>query len=89
MTTEITHDALLALTSPASSDVEAIVVGQHNNVFDVLGLHQVDGGWAVRLFAPSAERVTVETLSGELLANLVRVHDAGFFVGFNLIWHYC
>ncbi len=82
MTTEITHDALLALTSPASSDVEAIVVGQHNNVFDVLGLHQVDGGWAVRLFAPSAERVTVETLSGELLANLVRVHDAGFFVGF-------
>lgn len=82
MTTEITHDALLALTSPASSDVEAIVVGQHNNVFDVLGLHQVDGGWAVRLFAPSAERVTVETLSGALLANLVRVHDAGFFVGF-------
>ncbi|AXF84990.1 1,4-alpha-glucan branching enzyme GlgB [Ephemeroptericola cinctiostellae] len=82
MTTEITHDALLALTSPASSDVEAIVVGQHNNVFDVLGLHQVDGGWAVRLFAPSAERVTVETLSGVLLANLVRVHDAGFFVGF-------
>ena len=82
MTTEITHNALLALASPASSDVEAIVIGQHNNVFDVLGLHQVDGGWAVRLFAPSAERVTVETLSGELLANLVRVHDAGFFVGF-------
>ena len=82
MTTEITHDALLALVSPAPSDIEAIVIGRHNNVFDVLGLHQVDGGWAVRLFAPSAERVSVETLSGTLLANLVRVHDAGFFVGF-------
>ena len=82
MTTEITHEALLALASPATSDVDAIVAGQHNNVFDVLGLHQVDGGWVVRLLAPSAERVSVETLSGKALTNLVRIHDAGFFVGF-------
>ena len=84
------EQTLIDCASPPMDEIQAIVDGRHPNVFGILGLHDIgdaredDSGdsaaWAVRIFAPYAARVTVETLSGEPLAELTRVHDAGFFV---------
>lgn len=72
----------LSAATPPPEVVDLIVHGQHANVFEVLGLQALDASnWAVRVFAPTAEHVSVETLKGVALAQLTRVHDGGFFVG--------
>ncbi len=62
----------------------AIVSGEHGDPFAILGPHvdPVAGGTIVRTFAPQAARVEVTAPdSGELLAELTRVHEAGLFAG--------
>ena len=83
---------LIDYATPPMDEIQALIDGRHTNAFGILGLHDIgdapedDSGdsaaWAIRVFAPHAASVTVETLSGEVLANLVRVHDAGFFVSY-------
>ena len=84
--------AAIDCAMPLSDEIQAIVDGRHTNAFGVLGLHDIgdsaedDSGdsaaWAIRIFAPNAAHLTVETLSGEVVASLSRVHDAGFFVSY-------
>ena len=84
--------AAIDCAMPPMDEIQAIVDGRHTNAFGVLGLHDIgdsaedDSGdsaaWAIRIFAPNAAHLTVETLSGEVVASLSRVHDAGFFVSY-------
>lgn len=61
--------------------IAAIVEARHGDPFAVLGPHQVEGCLVVRAFVPHAERLSVLGKDGEVLAELHRRHDAGFFEG--------
>ena len=63
----------------SGADVAAIVAGTHGDPFGVLGLHEVEGAWVARAFAPGAETLSVQTLQGGHLGPLARRHEAGFF----------
>ncbi|MBM3605347.1 MAG: 1,4-alpha-glucan branching protein GlgB [Alphaproteobacteria bacterium] len=58
-----------------SSDIEAILRGNHHDPFAVLGRH--DG--QLRVFAPQAAEVAAVTSDGDTM--LERVHPEGFFSG--------
>ena len=61
--------------------VEAIVEGRHDNPFSFLGMHRVDGGICVRAMLPAAQQMAViESATGKIAAEGVRVHRDGFFV---------
>jgi len=61
--------------------INALVNGNYDDVFSVLGMHQ-DKGLTVRAFLPGAEVVDViESSTGEQVAALQKQHDAGFFSG--------
>jgi 1,4-alpha-glucan branching enzyme len=62
-------------------EVLAVVRGQHADPFAVLGLHDTDEGWVLRVFIPHAETVTAFTHGGRSLGELTRRHDEGFFEG--------
>lgn len=66
------------------SDVEAIVRGRHGNPFATLGLQGGNGApVAINVFAPQAAEVeVVDSLTGEKLGPLKRIHPEGFFSGF-------
>jgi 1,4-alpha-glucan branching enzyme len=65
----------------AVSDIGAVVGGQHDNPFQILGLHKSGSNFVARAFVPGAERVTVRTLAGKMLGELERRDAAGFFEG--------
>ena len=62
-------------------EAEAIVTGRHENVFAVLGLHEMDQGFVARCFLPGAEAVEAFDPRGKSLGTLTRIHDAGLFEG--------
>ncbi len=67
---------------PEKEVIGAIVSGAHSDPFAVLGPRVVQGGVIVNAFVPGAEALTViERTSGEPLAELERLDDAGFFSG--------
>ena len=67
---------------PAQDAISAIVSGAHGDPFAVLGPRVVEGGVTISAFVPHAESLSVIARgSGETLAGLERVHDAGFFSG--------
>ena len=59
----------------------AIVHGSHGDPFSVLGLHKTGKLWIARAFVPGADKMTVESLSGQNLGSIDKRHDAGFFEG--------
>jgi 1,4-alpha-glucan branching enzyme len=62
--------------------VEALVHGDHDNPFALLGPHVVEsGGLVIRSFQPTAARVRVIDEAGVEIAELERQHPAGFFAG--------
>jgi len=61
--------------------VEAIVAGRSGDPFGVLGPHDVGKSRVVRVFLPSANAVAAISTSGEVLTQLQKINDAGFFVG--------
>ncbi len=61
--------------------INAVVDGRHGNPFSVLGLHQEGKDFAVRVFVPGAQTVSVATLDGTRIGSLERRNDAGFFEG--------
>ena len=68
--------------APEPEAIAAILGGTHGDPFAVLGPHGVEGGVAIRAFVPDAEAVTVIARdTNEPLAELERIHDAGFFAG--------
>jgi len=66
---------------PPDPQVEAIVEARHDNPFALLGMHCVDGEICVRAMLPAAQQmVVVESATGKIAAEGVRVHRDGFFV---------
>ena len=59
----------------------AIVHGSHGNPFSVLGLHKAGKQWIARAFVPGADKIIVESLSGQNLGAIDKRHEAGFFEG--------
>jgi 1,4-alpha-glucan branching enzyme len=63
---------------------DAIVYGNHGDPFAILGMHADPdaGGLSIRAFQPHASRVeAVDATTGNVVADLARVHEAGFFAG--------
>ncbi len=65
----------------SKAEVDALVVGQHHDPFAVLGLHKVGRGFVSRAFVSGADTLSVHTLDGVKVGDLVKAHDAGFFEG--------
>jgi 1,4-alpha-glucan branching enzyme len=67
---------------PPKDAIDAIVSGAYRDPFAVLGPHRVEDGLAIRAFVPDAEALTVvKRDTGEQLAELERLDNAGFFSG--------
>ena len=61
--------------------VEAIVGARHDNPFAFLGMHNSDGGICVRAMLPAAQQMAVvESATGNIAAEGIRVHPDGLFV---------
>ena len=58
---------------------EALVRGNHDNPFAILGVHHSGKQRTVRAFLPQAQRVAVVDTTGDVLADMQRVHDGGVF----------
>lgn len=64
------------------SQINALVSGNYDEIFSVLGMHQHDKSLIVRALLPGAESVDVITSKdGHKVATLERLHDDGFFAG--------
>src|SRR5215813_14555987 len=62
--------------------IDALVHGDHDDPFGLLGPHLVTGvGLVIRSFQPTASRVRVIDEQGAEVAELERKHPAGFFAG--------
>jgi 1,4-alpha-glucan branching enzyme len=77
-----------AAAAPAGGDIrmqiDALLRGEHDNPFYLLGMHREppDEEVVVRTFQPHASHVwVIDSASGEVVAELERVHPAGFFAG--------
>lgn len=57
--------------------IEAIVGGYHNDVFAVLGPHQLEGQVAIRVFVP--DTAAMQVLIGKKKIEMTQHHPAGFF----------
>lgn len=69
--------------APAEA-VAAVLAADHRDPFAFFGMHRFggDGPLMVRAFLPDAEAVAVvDTATGEVAAELPRVHEAGVFAG--------
>ncbi len=74
----------VSVSSPSLCDrLSAILRGDESDPFSYLGMHRdADGALVVRGFYPTASAVTVlDRESGDAVAELECVHDAGFFAG--------
>ncbi len=63
------------------SQYEALVAGQHDNPFAVLGPHPGPHGREVRTLQPGARSVALLDPDGNKLATMQEVHSGGLFVG--------
>jgi 1,4-alpha-glucan branching enzyme len=59
--------------------VNALVEGRHADPFSVLGLHKVGTTRIVRAFQPQASQVDLVDVSGQVLAQMERIHPNGLF----------
>jgi 1,4-alpha-glucan branching enzyme len=62
-------------------EIMAIVEARHGNPFAFLGMHETPAGICVRAILPTAEKISVvDSASGQIAAEGVRVHPDGVFV---------
>ncbi|MES2356321.1 MAG: 1,4-alpha-glucan branching protein GlgB [Pseudomonadota bacterium] len=68
---------------PNTTEITAIVAGNHNDPFAFLGLHENESGaMEVRTFQPSATQVIVlDAKSGKKITELEKIDEAGLFCG--------
>ena len=67
---------------PADEQIRAVVGAWTGDPFAILGMHGDGGDVVVRAFAPQASRAdVVDAATGDIVANLPRVHRDGFFAG--------
>src|SRR5215472_4297780 len=63
------------------SQVAAILQARHDNPFAFLGMHHCGDGICVRAMLPDAQQMAVvDSATGNIAAEGVRVHPDGFFV---------
>jgi len=61
--------------------IQAILEARHGDPFSFLGMHKTGAGVAVRAMLPQAEELTiVDSATGEVAAEAVRMHPDGFYV---------
>ena len=65
----------------SKDEVDALVGGQHQDPFAMLGVHKTDKGWVARAFVHGADSLTAESLDGKKLGELQKTHASGFFEG--------
>jgi len=62
------------------AEIQALVLGHHDDAFSVLGMHAAGGGLVVRTLLPWAGTVHLcDRGSGEIVGVLERIHPAGLF----------
>ncbi len=62
--------------------IEAIVQGQYEDIFSVLGLHTSDQGMIFRVFLPNADKVSiVDKKTNRVVLKLTQIHEQGLFEG--------
>src|SRR3954454_10435321 len=68
---------------PPAAAIDAIATGRHGDPFTVLGPHtDATGTTGIGAFLPDAEQAhVVDANTGEVLAELERLHGQGFFFG--------
>jgi 1,4-alpha-glucan branching enzyme len=66
---------------PEKDAVAALVAGRHGDPFAILGPHRCADGVSIRVMAPAAKSVEAIDETGQVLASLDKLHDAGFFAG--------
>jgi 1,4-alpha-glucan branching enzyme len=62
-----------------TTEFDALVNGQHNNPFAILGLQRTKKGRVVRTLQPGAKSVDLVDPQGNTLATMQRLHDGGLF----------
>ena len=62
-----------------TTEFDALVNGQHNNPFAILGLQRTRHGRVVRTLQPGAKSVDLVDRKGNTLAAMQRLHDGGLF----------
>ena len=62
-----------------NTEFDALVNGQHNNPFAILGLQRTRNGRVVRTLQPDAKSVDLVDRQGNTLAAMQRIHDGGLF----------
>ena len=62
-----------------TTEFDALVNGQHNNPFAILGLQRTREGRVVRTLQPGAKSVDLIDPHGDTLATMQRIHDGGLF----------
>ncbi|SLN53018.1 1,4-alpha-glucan branching protein GlgB [Roseisalinus antarcticus] len=76
-TNAVPTDLPLAPETDATS-LEDFVTGRHRDPFSVLGVHERDGAWSIRIFAPGATEAEVD-IDGTGRVPLAVLHEAGVF----------
>ena len=71
----------MAASVLSKAEVDALVVGQHDDPFAVLGLHKIGRGFVARAFVSGADTLAAHTLAGDKIGDLAKTHEAGFFEG--------
>ena len=68
--------------SPVERGMDAVVSAEHRDPFGFLGMHEEEGGLAVRCMLPTAAAVSVvDAATGETVASLPRQRPEGLFAG--------
>ena len=64
-----------------SAQFDRLVRGEDDDPFATLGVHPDGTGFVARVFLPDAVSVRAQTLDGQAVGDLARLHDAGLFGG--------
>ena len=71
----------VAVSMLPDPEVAAIVEARHGDPFAFLGMHKTAAGLVVRAMLPDVQQVlVVESATGAVAAEGVRIHPAGFFI---------
>lgn len=65
----------------SGKEIEAIVDGDHSNVFAVLGMHRDKGSKKIfiRAFQPFAQNIDIIDRQGHIIGKMQKLHERGFF----------
>ena len=59
-------------------EIEALAYSEHNRPHNILGQHQVDDGFLITAFLPTAEEVNVVDTHTKTVYPMTKMDDCGF-----------